>query len=291
MQFSILIPSWNNLHFLRLCIESIRKNSTYQHQIIVHVNEGSDGTLEWIKNEGIDYTYSTTNIGVCLAMNSMRTKVKCDYICFINDDMYVLPEWDKYICEEIENLNGNKYFFFSSSTIQPKTMIFPGTGTISNYGDTIENFEEKRLLKEYKQYQIPDWTGASVPPNIVHRDIWDLVGGYSIEFTPGMGSDHDFTAKIMFVGIKIMKGLGKSLVYHFETKSTSRLKKKKIPQFLYKWGITNSTYKKIINVGKKWQGNESYFFTDIKKYIVKSALKSIIFAFKHRIGTQKKFWE
>jgi hypothetical protein len=32
--FSILIPSWNNLAFLKLCVASIRKNSTYAHEIL-----------------------------------------------------------------------------------------------------------------------------------------------------------------------------------------------------------------------------------------------------------------
>lgn len=82
--FSIFIPTWNNLDFLKLCVESIRKNSTHNHQIIVHVNDGSDGTLEWVKKEGLDYTHSKQNIGVCFAMNMMRTKVKTDYILFLN---------------------------------------------------------------------------------------------------------------------------------------------------------------------------------------------------------------
>ena len=47
--FSILIPTWNNLKFLQLCVESIRKNSTYEHEILIHINDGSDGTLEWVK--------------------------------------------------------------------------------------------------------------------------------------------------------------------------------------------------------------------------------------------------
>ena len=51
--FSIVIPTWNNLAFLKLCIQSIQRNSYYNHQIIVHVNDGSDGTLEWIKKAGI----------------------------------------------------------------------------------------------------------------------------------------------------------------------------------------------------------------------------------------------
>ena len=47
--FSILIPTFNNLDYLKICIESLRKNSNFDHQIIVHVNEGSDGTLEYVK--------------------------------------------------------------------------------------------------------------------------------------------------------------------------------------------------------------------------------------------------
>ena len=47
--FSILIPTWNNLAFLKLCLKSIAKNSTFNHQILIHVNDGSDGTLEWVK--------------------------------------------------------------------------------------------------------------------------------------------------------------------------------------------------------------------------------------------------
>ena len=43
--FSIIIPTLNNLKYLKLCIESINKNSKYKHEIIPHVNIGSDGTL------------------------------------------------------------------------------------------------------------------------------------------------------------------------------------------------------------------------------------------------------
>ena len=49
--FSILIPSYNNIEYLDLCLKSIKKNSTNTHEIIIHVNEGSDGTLEYIKKK------------------------------------------------------------------------------------------------------------------------------------------------------------------------------------------------------------------------------------------------
>ena len=46
--FSVLIPTFNNLEYLKFCIRSIKKNSKYNHQIIVHVNVGNDGTLEYL---------------------------------------------------------------------------------------------------------------------------------------------------------------------------------------------------------------------------------------------------
>ena len=39
--FSILIPTYNNLNYLKICLNSIKKNSKFDHQIIIHVNEGN----------------------------------------------------------------------------------------------------------------------------------------------------------------------------------------------------------------------------------------------------------
>ncbi len=90
-------------------------------------------------------------------------------------------------------------------------------------------------------YKINDWMGATIPPNIVHRDIWDLVGGYSIEYSPGMYSDPDFTAKLYMCGVRFMKGLQASRIYHFETKSTTRIRKNcGQMQFLLKWASLHS---------------------------------------------------
>ena len=47
--FSIVIPTFNNLNYLKICFNSLKKNSTYKHEIILHVNEGSDGTLDFVK--------------------------------------------------------------------------------------------------------------------------------------------------------------------------------------------------------------------------------------------------
>jgi len=253
--FSVLIPSWNNLPYLKICVNSILKNSAYHHQIIVHVNEGSDGTLEWVKDQGLTYTYTPENAGVCIAMNMMRTKVATDYMFFINDDMYVLPGWDVSLWNEIQSLPDNK-FFLSGTMMQHSWKL--DVSIPCDYGHTPGDFQEDRLLSEYMQYEKADWKGATWPPNIVHRDIWDIVGGYSIEFTPGMYSDPDFSAKLWLVGVRYMKGLGQCRVYHFETKSTTRIRKNDGSfQFLLKWGMTNSTFRRYISrLGKPIDQND-----------------------------------
>jgi glycosyltransferase involved in cell wall biosynthesis len=242
-KFSIMIPSWNNLHYLKLCISSIKKNSHFNHEIIIHINEGTDGSEEWVKTQpGISYSFSKENIGVCYALNSCRTLANTNYLVYINDDMYVCPNWDVPLVEEIEKLN-HPYFFFSSTAIEATASS--NCAIEKNYGTTLENFNEGELLNEYKKLPMQDWQGATWPPNIVHKDIWDLVGGYSIEFSPGMYSDPDFSFKLWKLGVRLFKGLEKSRVYHFGSVSVKRIKKNKgYYTFIAKWGMTSGTLSK-----------------------------------------------
>lgn len=253
-QFSIVIPSWNNLSFLQNCIESIRKNSSYPHQIIVHVNQGKDGSYEWVKAQpDIEYTYSPENIGVCYALNAARTLIKTPYLLYLNDDMYLCPGWDKALVEEINEI-GHDLFFLSSTVIEP---VASSNAVIEkNYGHDIASFQEERLLKEFNQWPQPDWSGATWPPNIVAVRLWDYVGGYSVEFSPGMYSDPDFSMKLWNAGVRYFKGVSKSRAYHFGSKSVQRVKKNKgYHQFIYKWGFTSSLLTKhILHRGEDWQG-------------------------------------
>ena len=48
-------PKANGLtEYLKLCIESIKKNSHFDHELIFHVNDGSDGTLNFVKEKNIE---------------------------------------------------------------------------------------------------------------------------------------------------------------------------------------------------------------------------------------------
>ena len=48
--FSVIIPTYNNINYLKLCIKSLKQNSKYNHELIFHINEGTDGTLDFLNN-------------------------------------------------------------------------------------------------------------------------------------------------------------------------------------------------------------------------------------------------
>ena len=240
---SIVIPTWNNLPFVKLCVESIRKNSAYQHQVVLHINDGSDGTLEWARREGLDHTYTAENAGICIAVNLAAGIASTDYIVYMNDDMYVCPNWDTHIMEAIAKA-GTDNFMFSATMIEPEDHHNPCV--IEQYhGKTVETFDEKGLLENYDKPILNDWAGSTWPPTIVHKKYWQITGGYSIELSPGVSSDDDFAMKMWAAGCRMFKGIGASRVYHFQSKSTLRVKKNNgRKQFLMKWGINQSTFNK-----------------------------------------------
>lgn len=277
--FSILIPSWNNIELLKLCIKSIQQNSYYQHQIIVHINEGKDGTINWIEQQkNIDYTYSSANIGVCYALNYAATLVQTNYILYLNDDMYVCPNWDKYLKDEIDAI-GHNNFFLSSTAIEPVAQS--NCSIQKNYGTNTANFNESLLLQEFEQLNINDWSGATWPPNVVHKDIWHLVGGYSIEYSPGMYSDPDFSMKLWQAGVRIFKGCNKSKVYHFGSQSVKRVKQNKgYYQFIRKWKITSSTFGKLFIKRGKPFNNDLQQLSFSTMMMLKNKFKQVVACFK-----------
>jgi len=253
--FSIIIPTWNNLPMLKLCISSIFKNSRFKHQIILHINEGKDGTREWAEANGILHSYTASNVGVCLAVNSAAALATTDYILYLNDDMYVCPDWDYYLWEAVREQPDHK-FFLSATAIEPVDAHKRAAIAPYNFGTSPDNFKEAELLQQYALLPMEDWSGASWPPNLVHRSLWEQIGGYSEEFFPGFYSDPDFSMKLWKAGVRRFKGLAKSRVYHFLEASTSKIKKTHVGNgrklFLKKWGITSRVfYKYYLRMGEK----------------------------------------
>ena len=244
--FSILIPTFNNIDYLKFCIKSIKKNSKFNNQIVCHVNIGDDGTIEFLKNESIEYSHTGYNSGICEGINKAAKLAKFDYYLYAHDDFYFCPEWDQILSDEINKISHN-YFYLSGTMMNQGQIKF-------NCGNTPNEFDENKFLHEYKDYNYYDFQGSTWAPSVVHKDIWSKVGGLSEEFFPGNGSDPDFNMKLWNMGIRIFKGINNFKVYHFGSivlrKKISQISNKKYGSigakiFLIKWGITIKFFKKF----------------------------------------------
>ena len=239
---SIVIPTFNNLKYLQLCINSLKKNSIYDHEIILHINDGSDGTLEFAKEKGYKFSHSKSNIGLCSAINKAAELVTNDYILYSHDDMYFCPSWDEVLINEIKLMKDDNFYLSG-------TMIEPNSGHIPyNFGENLDSFREEELLSKYEKINFYDHQGTHFAPHLVSKKMWNKVGGFSEEFNPGMASDPDFNMKLWKEGVRIFKGLNNFKVYHFGSLTTR--KNKNIVQnrgdktFLKKWGISTKFFKK-----------------------------------------------
>ena len=240
--FSIILPTYNNLEYLKITLESIFKNSKYKHDIIVHVNEGTDGSLNYIKNKKLNFTYSPKNLGLCTGVNTAARKAKTNYILYSHDDMYFCPGWDVCLEKEVKKLNTDKFYISAS-------MIEKNSGHIQfDAGDNFSNFDEDKLLKNFENISYFDFQGSHWAPHLIHKKTWNEIGGFSEEFNPGMGSDPDLNMKLWQYGVRIFKGLSGFKVYHFGSISLRKKKNFSVNNgtktFLKKWKITPTFFTK-----------------------------------------------
>ncbi|MBM3125997.1 MAG: glycosyltransferase family 2 protein [Chloroflexi bacterium] len=239
--FSIVIPSWNNLPHLKLAVESLLRNSSAEHEIIVHLNEGSDGSLEWVKAQGIRYTHTDKNVGVCMSVNHLMAQTSHEWVLYMNDDMVAAPGWDTAFVHALKTCDTDLALFFGT-LIQPVTGGHPDI-IKCNFGETPATFDEAAFLRDYLQAARGDKEGMAMQPTLVHKKWWAILGGYSLEFSPGMSSDDDLLMKFWVAGCRNFRMVGASRFYHFGMASTGRITHNQGGHiFTMKWGITQREF-------------------------------------------------
>ena len=245
--FSIIIPTFNNLPYLKICISSIKKNSKFEHEIIAHINDGEDGTEEYLISNKIKYTITKYNAGICEGVNMAAKEATTTYILYAHDDFYFCPGWDVVLLKEVKKIQHNN-FYLSGIMMNNGPLKF-------DCGNTLENFNENKLLNNFKKVNHYDFQGSTWAPHLIHKELWDEIGGFSEEYFPGTGSDPDLNMKLWKKGIRIFKGINDFKVYHFGSIVTRKYKNHptivtesgsrggKI--FLLKWGISINFFKKF----------------------------------------------
>jgi len=245
--FSIIIPTFINLEYLKVCLNSIKNNSKFDHQIIPHVNVGDDGTKDFLLSQKFDFSFTDYNSGICEGMNIAAKKAKFNYILYSHDDFYFCPKWDEALKNELDQIGHNNFYLSG---------IMMNNGPLKlDCGNNLNDFNEKKLLENYDNVNHFDFQGSTWAPHLIHKDLWNKVGGFSEEYFPGTGSDPDLNMKLWNEGVRIFKGINKCKVYHFGSIVTRKYKNHPTIRtesgskggkiFLLKWGVSINFFKKF----------------------------------------------
>lgn len=83
---SIVIVSYNCLDSLRRCIDSLKIQRGVEQEIIVVDNDSRDGTIEYLKTQGVKSIFPGQNLGYGAAINLGAEKASGKYILILNPD-------------------------------------------------------------------------------------------------------------------------------------------------------------------------------------------------------------
>jgi GT2 family glycosyltransferase len=217
-RFSVIVPTWRNIEYLDLCYCGLMRNSAAEHEIIVFFNEMDEACQRWAEGKRVKWVGSPENLGVCPAVNRGAGMATTEYICFMNDDMYALPDWDTALAAYF---GVAEKLWLSGTAVEADEAAACYIGG-HDYGRTPGDFDEERLLREYATIKRPYNTVSTWTPTLLSRRDWDAIGGLDEAYFPGNGSDPDLAMKMYAHGCRHFIGVGASLVYHFSRKTTAR---------------------------------------------------------------------
>jgi GT2 family glycosyltransferase len=232
------ISTYNNLNYLKLAIQSVRKNSYFKTApFIIHAENCSDGTNEWLEDNKDLYnltliieTNNSTIRGIGGGMNICAEHVTTEYIMFLHSDFYVTRDWDIELLR-IHDKYPNEKLWVNSYRIEPNMFnspIRPGTMFVDKeaFGAYYHNFksnefeewsEEFRILNS--DYEIPKGEGVS---GLVKKSVWDEVGGNDPIFAPASWEDMDLFLRMLQNNVRFILP-ATSVVWHFGARGSHRL--------------------------------------------------------------------
>ena len=217
---SFIIPSRNNLRYLKNAYQSIRDNLGSHHEICMADDASSDSTWDWMveisnidknvkthKNEGPD------RLGHCVLYDVLINEYSTnDIFCIFHADMVAAKGMDVEMLKHIDEKT-----IVSATRIEPPLHPTDPAKVIKDFGiepsefdvDLFNDFVEK--LKFDNKNKI---TGGVFAPWICHKKSFQSIGGHDQDnFSPQSKEDSDYFNRFMLNGGKFIQSW-EAYVYH-----------------------------------------------------------------------------
>jgi GT2 family glycosyltransferase len=203
-KISIIIVTYNNLEYTKMCLESIFKNTEYpSYEIILVDNGSSDGTVMFLEDyksnhNNIFVLKNSSNLGFAVANNLGVNASIGDTLVFLNNDTLVTPGWLHCLLYHLEN-NPNA------------GMVGPVTNGIGNEARIDIDYTDLEDINGFAARRAQRFSGVSFEIRVlalycsmISRSLFLSLGGLDERYQVGMFEDDDLALKIQHAGLKLL---------------------------------------------------------------------------------------
>ena len=252
-KISFIIPSRDNLKYLKWAYEGLRKNCSQEHQICMADDASTDGTWEWMveekkknKNLSIYRNFGPDRLGLTVLYDYLAEELATnDVIMFFHADMYPSKDMDKKILDRLE-----KGTVVSATRIEPPLHPDGPEKIISPLGFEPEEFDEEKFNKDVELYTKSEYTEGVFAPWALYKEDYFDVNGHDQLFIPQSREDSDIFNRFYLNGYQFRQ-IWDGFVYHLTSRG-SRFRdgvgkdsdewkysnSRNMRNFIRKWGTT-----------------------------------------------------
>ena len=214
-KISFIIPSRDNLKYLKWAYEGLRKNCSQEHQICMADDASTDGTWEWMveekkknKNLSIYRNFGPDRLGLTILYDYLVEELATnDVVMFFHADMYPSKDMDKKILDRLE-----RGTVVSATRIEPPLHPDGPEKIISPLGFEPEEFDEKKFNQDVELYTKSEYTEGVFAPWALYKEDYLDINGHDQLFIPQSREDSDIFNRFYLNGYQFRQILSALIV-------------------------------------------------------------------------------
>ncbi|MFC4596964.1 glycosyltransferase family 2 protein [Cohnella hongkongensis] len=215
---SIVIPTYNQLAMVKMCIESILENTNVPYEIIVVDNASTDGTAEYLQSLGgqVRYRALEKNLGFAGAVNVGMMMAKGKTILLLNNDTLVTENW---LHNLLACLNSDE----AIGMVGPMTNFISGEQQIAVPYTNLADMPA--FAREFNRPDPSRWrrterlTGFCL---LFRRELFEGIGYFDEGYEIGNFEDDDYNIRVRLLGKSLVMAQD-TFIHHFGSVSMKAL--------------------------------------------------------------------